>query len=89
MAVELSLRPSDATEATEGNAEPNWARPISTNEISRTAKAWILTGPSLTAQNDGHPQTVKIKQLGSIEAGNEFKYTLPARSIVAMEIDAQ
>ncbi|RKY39641.1 MAG: hypothetical protein DRP76_03170 [Candidatus Omnitrophota bacterium] len=55
-------------------------------KISGNADIWILTGPTLMSQNDGSPETVKIKKLPSIKITNRFKYTLPAHSIVAMEI---
>jgi len=56
-------------------------------KVSGNADIWILTGPSLMSQNDGSPGAVKIEKLPSIRVTNKFKYTLPAHSVVAMEIE--
>lgn len=56
-------------------------------KVNNLAHLWVLTGPKLISQNDGSPNTVKIVQLPTIEINNHFKYELPARSVVAMEIN--
>jgi alpha-L-arabinofuranosidase len=51
------------------------------------AKAWILTGPEITSQNDGAPGTVKITEEGLELPNQNFIYNCPAHSVVSIEID--
>ncbi len=51
-----------------------------------TAHQWILSGPNLMSQNDGHPGLVKIRPLNPITVSQSQTYTVPAHSIIAMEI---
>ncbi|MFC1592683.1 hypothetical protein ACFL4C_01565 [Candidatus Omnitrophota bacterium] len=48
---------------------------------------WILSGPDIMSQNDGQPDSVKISRLEQREIDNNFKYTIPKHSVVAMEIE--
>ena len=47
---------------------------------------WLLTGDALTDQNDGVPNKVKIKQFKMADISESFIYTIPARSVSALEI---
>lgn len=50
-------------------------------------KLFILTGPQLTSQNDGNPNTVHIKELTIENIKKEFIYNVPAHSVNVLEID--
>lgn len=51
------------------------------------AALFILNGPSVMAQNEGHPTAVTIKNFKVQNMDNEFSYTIPAHSINAIEIE--
>jgi len=55
-------------------------------KVKKSAKAWILTGTTIMAQNDGNPGRIKIKELEPIKVRNNFKYNLPEHSVVLLEI---
>ncbi len=49
--------------------------------------AWILSGPSLTAQNDGAPGTVAIRGYRmELDPSGRFFYRVPARSVTMLEL---
>ena len=58
-------------------------------KVNNIGKIWLLNGPNIMAQNDGKPETVKIKEIEINNVKNNFKYTLPAHSVTAMEIETQ
>lgn len=49
-------------------------------------KAWLLTGPSLTAQNDGSPGQTDIKEFNVTGISNEFYIQVPAKSVLLLQI---
>jgi alpha-N-arabinofuranosidase len=53
-----------------------------------SAKAWMLTGPSVDATNEQQPEnvTVRMRDLGKVEDG--FALTFPPHSLTALEIRA-
>ena len=51
----------------------------------RDAKAWVLTGPSLEANNLTDPDTVKITPLEVFKTDEGLKLTLPPFSMAAVE----
>ncbi len=55
-------------------------------KVNNVGDIWLLTGPVITAQNDGLPESVKIEKLEAANISNNFIYTLPAHSVIAMEI---
>jgi alpha-L-arabinofuranosidase len=56
------------------------------SEPSSTGKAWLLHGPALNAQNDGNPESVKIKEFNVNGINKEFYVQLPAKSVLLMQI---
>ena len=54
--------------------------------LADVGNVWILTGPSLEAQNDGSPRTVAIKKYDLSDVRNRFSYNVPARSVNLLKI---
>jgi alpha-L-arabinofuranosidase len=55
--------------------------------LKNEGAAWMLRGPEINSQNDGQPRTVAISKYELHNAGNNFKYTIPAHSVTAIEIE--
>jgi alpha-L-arabinofuranosidase len=47
---------------------------------------WVLAGPDIMSQNDGSAGRVRVERMKTINISGKLKYTVPAHSIVAMEI---
>ncbi len=54
-----------------------------------TGQAWILSGPSLSSQNDGDPGAVAIQEFEIQKMNSSFVYKVPAHSVCALEIPLQ
>jgi alpha-L-arabinofuranosidase len=54
--------------------------------LEAQGKAWILNGPNLESQNDGHPRQVDVKQFDVGGIAPEFYVKLPAHSVMMIEI---
>jgi alpha-L-arabinofuranosidase len=59
----------------------------SVNKVNNVSHIWLLTGPDLMSQNDGSPDMVKIHELVTDKMSEYFVYTLPAHSVVAIEVE--
>jgi len=55
-------------------------------QFDGVGEAMILTGPSLSSQNDGAPGTVTVDQYELKGVGPKFSYTIPARSVNLLKI---
>lgn len=56
-------------------------------EPNPQGKLFILTGAQLSAQNDGNPKAVQIKEFTIQNIKKEFTYKVPAHSVNVLEID--
>jgi alpha-L-arabinofuranosidase len=53
----------------------------------KQGKLIVLNGPELTAQNDGNPMNVQLKEFTVENINNSFTYTLPAHSVNLIEVN--
>lgn len=73
------------------NKNPEAAVPVKLKVNGRgaragAAQAWLLSGPSLEANNLGQPDNVKISDLAVGLEGAAYTFTLPAFSMAAVEV---
>ncbi|MBD3245492.1 MAG: hypothetical protein GF333_00590 [Candidatus Omnitrophica bacterium] len=52
-----------------------------------TCTPWVLTGPGLMESNENSPDSIAIEAVTEFTAEGAFEYTLPARSVTALEIE--
>jgi alpha-L-arabinofuranosidase len=56
------------------------------NETQKECIVTILSGPGVTAQNDGSPGNVSLKESLMFVVGKVFSYNLPPHSVVMLEL---